>query len=98
MAGLIVAILASAAALRVQPRAIGRGAVRMETPDTASPDIPAPVSTSGRYVRPLPPGRSPSLPFLRQPPALDGSMLGDVGFVRARAHPSPIVRTVTCSA
>jgi len=40
----------------------------------------APMQAAGRSVAPSMMAKSQSLPFLEAPPALDGSMAGDVGF------------------
>eukprot|EP00967_Tisochrysis_lutea_P097795 scaffold143801_cov31-Tisochrysis_lutea.AAC.2 len=47
---------------------------------SASPSLLAPVVTPRAPAPAMAAERSASIPFLKKPPALDGSMIGDVGF------------------
>ncbi|CAJ1933686.1 unnamed protein product [Cylindrotheca closterium] len=76
-AGIIFATMAASAQAFVQPSASFSTALRMSDEEPVGTEEPVFVE---EIMEPVSPSMSQALPWMERPSALDGSMVGDVGF------------------
>jgi len=81
--GIILATMAASAQAFVQPSASFSSALRMSEEPVVEAEAPAVVEAAEVFEatpEPIQPSMSQALPWMERPSALDGSLVGDVGF------------------